>query len=749
MKHRRVAIVVLLLAAYWAAFYFAAPRDSIGQVMTNRAGDAVSRLELLLPIVFRPEEWLLPNWFGDVIRFPLADRVPIWTLAAIIVAWATTVGWLALELFGVRRRLDNLEVWLFSSAVGLSLLSTWTLFLGLFGVLSRVWLCFIPAALTVAAAVLVRRGSKKAPSPADKLDEGLNGIPRGNLFRGGDAEGGENLSIRWFWIALPFLATIFLAAALPPLDFDVKEYHLQAPKEFFEQGQVTFLAHNVYANMAMGTEMLSLLSMVLVGDWWLGALVGKTVIAAYTPICALALFAAGRRWHSRRAGVLAALVYLSTPYLLSVSSAGLVEGASACYLFLAVYALLLATGDVDRFSWRLVALSGYVSGAAVATKYPAVLFVLIPLACFVVVSQVRLPSRAAKLVGVYLLAAALAGGLWFGKNLILTGNPTYPLLYSVFGGESWDAEKDARWNRVHRPHDFSAGTLATDMGRVTWTSVGLSPLLLPLAALAFLGVWAAEGTGRRSSNGPQAAWKSAGAAGSDAFRTLPPATAWILLGYAAFVVAGWWLFTHRIDRFWIPVLPVVALLAGVGACWTNAPWWRRTLAGMLVIGLTSNFLVAAASPGNAWFIPLDQLRERWINPWHWYFNNDREAGRVLAVGEAAVFDLATTPLYSTCFNDCRFEQLVKGKTADEVRAALAAKQIGYVFVNWSEVERYRSTYGFSDFVQPQVFEWLVKEGVLQPIEPLKDRFEQAFRVVKQPELLHRPTPPSRSGRSGT
>ena len=58
---------------------------------------------------------------------------------------------------------------------------------------------------------------------------------------------------------------------LPPLDFDVCEYHLQAPKEFFQQGRITFLPHNVYANMALGTEMLSLLAMVVAGDWWWGA----------------------------------------------------------------------------------------------------------------------------------------------------------------------------------------------------------------------------------------------------------------------------------------------------------------------------------------------------------------------------------------------------------------------------------------------------------------------------------------------
>ena len=102
--------------------------------------------------------------------------------------------------------------------------------------------------------------------------------------------------------------------------------------------------------MPLGAEMLSLLAMTVAGDWWWGGLVGKTVIAAFTPLCALGLFAAGRRFYSTGAGVVAALVYISIPWLTStafmpnvnVTSSGLIEGASACYLFLALYALLLS-----------------------------------------------------------------------------------------------------------------------------------------------------------------------------------------------------------------------------------------------------------------------------------------------------------------------------------------------------------------------------------------------------------------------
>ena len=124
-------------------------------------------------------------------------------------------------------------------------------------------------------------------------------------------------------------------------------------------------------------------------------------------------------------------------------------------------------------------------------------------------------------------------------------------------------------------------------------------------------------------------------------------------------------------------------------------------------GLGANFLVAAAGPGNAWFVPLEQLRKdspRWITPWHLFFNDDAARGAVLAVGDAAVFDLKPPVFYNTCFDDCLFEQWVKGKKAGEVRAELTSRHIAYVFVNWGEIHRYRRTYGFTDYVQPEVFD---------------------------------------------
>jgi len=343
-------------------------------------------------------------------------------------------------------------------------------------------------------------------------------------------------------------------------------------------------------------------------------------------------------------------------------------------------------------------LAGYLAGGAASCKYPGLLFVVVPLTVWVFFTRGPCADRwrpSWKPAGAFLLAAAAGCGLWFAKNWALTGNPTYPLLYSVFGGETWTPEKDRQWNAVHRPHDFSLRTLGWDAARVALTSPWLSPLVMPLAALGF--------AGRRRRG-----------------------TA-LLAACFALVIAAWWLLTHRIDRFWIPVLPLAAMAAGLGATWSRDRVWRYAMIVFLVAGTAANFVACTAATfladsavwyqENAYFAPLDQLRKtpRRVGEWHAYLNREARHGRVLLVGDAQPFDLEMPVLYNTCFDDSILEPLVKGRSPQQVRAALAERGITHVYVDWDEIARYRRTYGYPEFVQPDVFDQLVADGILIPL----------------------------------
>ena len=764
MKHQSflpLLLVVVGITAY-AFLYYATPVLELA----GRDGPPLRRAFFLLYLL-RPDD-LLRDWMGDGQTASLVDRLRVLLLAGGIGVYAASLGWLAMEWTGAGQRLTRLERFVFSAGVGLNLVSTLVLLAGLLGGLNCLLAFTLPAAATLAGIAWIFWRGRRAPAAEGRPVRSesaagsasrhgrRSGRPHGDLFPGTSSAGGADplLSKRWLWLAVPFAAVILLGGMLPPIEFDVREYHLQVPKEFFQQGYIGFLPHNVYGNMAMGAEMLSLLAMILAGDWWWGALVGKTLIAAFAPLTALALFAAGHRFVSTAAGVVAAVAFLSVPWIVQVSTLGLVEGAAAFYLFLAFYAILLyfrarqpisamsesrgdssrdaalaSPGEMPRSAWPRLLLAGYLAGAAVSTKYPAVLFVAVPLTAFLAWMHIRRDGKTAwKPVGVFLLAAAAGCGLWFGKNWVLTGNPTYPLLYEIFGGETRTPEKNEQWTRAHRPKDFSPTALVRDLARVGLTSPWISPILLPLAVLAFLG------RGRTDQETPKIDSRSAPRAvpatvpDSPILASLP----WILAAYFAYILAAWWLFTHRIDRFWIPAMPLLALLAGMGAQWQESRPWRGVLVAILLFGSAANFVVAA-SPligDNRFFVPLNRLRvdPLRVDAWHRYFNAEVPDGRVLTVGDAQVFDMEPPVIYDTCFDSSRFEQLVKDRSPQGIRSALEANGITHVFVHWGEIARYRATYGYTDYVQPEVFQRLVDRGILEPLPSIDGHPGRGYRV---------------------
>ena len=530
-----------------------------------------------------------------------------------------------------------------------------------------------------------------------------------------------------FLLAVPFLVLILLGGMMPPWEFDVREYHLQVPKEWFLAGRIQFLPHNVYGNMPLGAELHAVLGMVLVAgwaDWWWGALVGKTVMASFAPLTALGLLAAVRRHVSATAGWAAALIYLSIPWVVYVSITGLNEGAVACYALLAVAAMMIWQREAAPESLRArtgsLLLAGFLAGSAAACKYPALLFVVVPLAVWsgwaARVSRWKAPAM-------FLLAALLACGPWYAKNAVFTGNPFYPL---VFGGATRTPERMEQWNRAHRvpPDDqgrrYTVEQAAGSLAAVAWQSRWISPLVLPLAALAWL-----SARHRRQ------------------VLLLSVLIAWSL--------AVWWLATHRVDRFLVPALPWAAWLAGIGLVWSNSRPWRAVATTVLIAGVVFNFLtlISSGQYDRRLLVSLAELRvdqpaepggPSRVSSVHRYLNATVPAGkRVLLVGDAQPFDLEVPALYHTCFDPCIFEGWMRDRSADQRREVLEKHQISHVFFDWGEIARYRSpgNYGFTDWVTPElVWEELVREqGILRPVPlDLEAGRGELFEVVEPAAL---------------
>jgi hypothetical protein len=567
----------------------------------------------------------------------------------------------------------------------------------------------------------------------------------------------------WLVAAAPFVMALFLGSMLPPWDYDVREYHLQAPKEWFQNGRVGFLPHNIYANMPLGSELLSAWGMALVGGkdgWWWGAIAGKTIMACYAIVAAAGLVAFGQRLHSLAAGVMAAVVFLSAPWIVSLAELGLNEGPVAMYAVLAIFAVWLAGNrdDDERLElegvrqqgvekgwwaeptlpgrsqgWRLVGLAGFLAGSAVACKYPPMLFVVVPLAGWVLVGDwvAGLWQEGVgkgwwaqpTLLLVFLIGVFAGCGLWFGKNLVQTGNPTYPLLYSAFDGKTRTPEKDAQWKKVHAPQPdsegrrFSVGQFFREMAWNGWRTLWASLMMPPLALAGVI------------------------------FARQQRMTLGVIALWALFVFCTWWLFTHRLDRFLVLLLPAGALAAGIGAVAVPHPLWRVGTLGFLLCGATVQFVFVTIHPDNRYFAPLDRLRRddrdlgeigvrveaahRWLN------EHGKPGEKVLLLGDVEPFDLEIPAVYNTCFDDCQFTRIFKDRSREERLATLREEKIAYVFCSWSHLARFRSpgNYGYSSDYPTRrlVHEELVgKERLLLPIELESEaQLGELFRVAEE------------------
>ncbi len=551
----------------------------------------------------------------------------------------------------------------------------------------------------------------------------------------------SSLKTTW-WKLLPFVpfaGCYLLAALLPEMDFDAREYHLGGPKEWYQAGSIHFLPHDVYTSFPFLAEMLILLGMIVTGDWYWGILPGKFVLMSLAPITAWGLYLAGRRWFSQVAGWVAAFLYFSTPWVYRFSSLTGVEGALTTYLFASLFALMLVAASVQLPVKKpqiatLVGLVGFFSGSAMACKYPGLISVVIPMfvGLVAVLWQAKMgctesENQATSFPGfftsllVFTLGVGLAIGPWLLKNVFETGNPVYPLGYTIFGGTDWSAEMNQKWRAGHstKAHQYTLGWFGESIKDVTMKSDWQTPLAFGLAPLALL----AFPQRRRLING-----------------------LWILVGYQFLT---YWLLTHRIDRFWVPLIPITILLAARGFTWSEHPAWKWSAWGILVVvSLYHLALIPTNLCGyNAYLLDYPSAAAETTqinNPDLVYLHEHLSPeSKVLFVGEAQLFDYRYPYAYNTVFDFSIFEQLTAQaepgtpakdlpfRSVTEIRQAFAERGYTHICVNWKEILRYRLTYGYTDFVTRERLLKLQEMGILG--EPLPDTGIQPFERLSSDE----------------
>ncbi len=604
-------------------------------------------------------------------------------------SWPVT--WLRLHR---RPALQNV---LLSTGLGFGLLTIITLILGAVGGLTQItaWLLVL-AGVIAGLSRIYRRGQTLAEllASATKHDSEL-GNPQRTIF--------DHLSSVLTVLALVFpLALTLFGATLPPgmlwndenRAYDVLEYHLQCPREYYDAGHIHFLPHNVYASFPQQVETLYLLLMHLAGGHLNAAVPAQLLHATFGILAALAVAA----WApNRRARWLTLLVVGAVPWIAYLGCLAYVENGLLFYAALAGGLLLDAVRQSAPASqamlWPLILAAGLFAGFAGGCKYTALVLVAVALAIALVLT-IRGSLIARIRAGIlFTLATTAAFSPWLIRNAAFTGNPVYPFAYEWFGGAAWSVEQDQRWDITH--------ALPTDQRDPASRLRGLF-IELPASARFGGGIFLLALVGLIRTCNRQAALLSI----------------WIVTGLAAWVVL-----THMPGRFVVPLIAPLGLLAA--RSWPGASTDKRSRTGSAAILLIAT---ATAAFGNytlyrllddqrTWWarfgVALDQLpgaTEQFaqVNEINQHVPPD---GYVWLVGEARAFYIQPRYHYTVVYNRDPWLTAAHDATPAEAVAWLHTQNVTHVVFSWSEIERLREPYGFPPFVTPAWVNRLSEHGL--------------------------------------
>ena len=373
-----------------------------------------------------------------------------------------------------------------------------------------------------------------------------------------------------------------------PNGYDVVEYHLQAPREWYDAGRIVPLRHNVYSFMPFNVEMHYLAAMHLRGGPWAGMYLAQNLHLAFVILSVLAIYGVIESGGDRRGAILAAVAAAVTPWLTLLAPMAYNEGGLLLFGALAIGWGLRAwsgrpslgakgfrvqgsefgaevsnrSAEADPTILPELALAGVFAGLACGVKLTAVpmLLVGIPAAMLLALAVTRAPTWRQAWMGLVIFVAAglLVFSPWLIRNQVWMGNPIFPEGLEMLGPGYFSHAQVERFETAHAatPDKTRVTSRLKEGWRQILGDVRYGWILFPLAAAA-----------------AAIAWKQRRSAVA------------FLLALLLIHAVIWLLFTHLQSRFFVLAIPICALLIGL-ASWRG--WMSAgavAIAAMAIAGL--------------------------------------------------------------------------------------------------------------------------------------------------------------------
>ncbi|MDP8243155.1 MAG: glycosyltransferase family 39 protein [Candidatus Hinthialibacter antarcticus] len=506
----------------------------------------------------------------------------------------------------------------------------------------------------------------------------------------------------YFWpgLAIGFAVWIaFWSSLLPPTQSDALRYHLTVPELYLRHGGFVALDTLSFSNFPFLIEYLFLIPLEF------GSIAGpKLIHFLFFIITLLQAAKMANHWGGRRAGVIAALLIASTPFVPIFASWAFIEFALSAYTLFAIQCAMavrsaFVNGERSN-AWRWAILLGVVGGLLLGCKYTALATV-----AFLGLALLW-PGRAPKLTFLQrfpiattaIVLALLIASPWYIKNIVLFSNPVFPFGGSVFPTHEWTAFNQEFFSyHAGMKGSLNAVRQSSVIEKVT------DFITLPFRATLYSSdVYRIENFGDM----PTGVLWLAGALLAIFCRSWRAGMPF--LGGMSVLLFVFWGATYRDLRFLLPCLVTAAPLLGV--IWSDMLERTRSLRWFIVVAVFYNLMTThglTLIPGSymPWMLTGGQVdQETYLleisdetrhqnQAFHFLEQNAEPQTRVLLHGIQEPFYCKNDYVWADWFDtDVLISWSWQANGADALLKRLQAEGIEYLALNYGNINQYNQMY---------------------------------------------------------
>lgn len=474
------------------------------------------------------------------------------------------------------------------------------------------------------------------------------------------------------------LLTNFISALFPPIAYDALEYHFAIPLFYIKSHKITALPTNVYSNLPLNIEILYTLGLLIKDD-----VVAKLIHFLFAIITAGLLFSIGKKYLSVEVGLFSAVSFLSFPITLILNLQGNVDFGIAGFSALAIYTFLTW---LENKQTKDLILSAIFSGLALGSKITGFVIIMLPL--FIMIFYESIHTHKNKITAeqmtspnpfyypfIFISVCFSLFLIWLLKNLIFTGNPVFPFLYKFLDGYNWNFTAYTKFSQAH-----SAFFKLSDLWQKPLELISVPASKYCFAPIIFFPLlWLARNQIMKN-------------------KSIKYLLLLTFLGYC-----GWFFFTHRVDRFLLPVAIPVCLIGSYAVFYKfkKSKFLKYLATSIFLIGIFYNTLFQirnSISLGNPFSA---NTREKFLEtflttyPIIKYINSHLpNSAKILFIAEARGYYLERPVLLNTVFDKIIILEIAKQSvTPEDILSHLKELKITHIFYNPYELNRLEEFYG--------------------------------------------------------